>query len=103
MLTISDLTKDSVQVLASLSTNLHHLFGYNVDLTEDSDNEDMDVSDSSEISLQDHTALLNSMDRVRKYITYFDEHRDDEDVLSACIQFCHNLLLVYNDSIRKYV
>lgn len=82
---------------------MHHLSADSVDLTEDSDSEEMDVSGGGAISLQDHMPLLNWMDRIRKYIGFFDEHRDDEEVLAACIQFCHNLLLIYNDSIRKYV
>ncbi|GJQ86440.1 hypothetical protein Trydic_g10347 [Trypoxylus dichotomus] len=95
-------TKYTIQVLSQDSNNLHHMAMSTINLSDDSDIEDMEVSDE-QVSLQDYLLLLNNPDRVKKILHYFDEHVDDEEVLSALTNFCHNLLLIYKDSIRKFM
>ncbi|KRT78249.1 hypothetical protein AMK59_6682 [Oryctes borbonicus] len=95
-------TKYTILVLSQDSNNLHHMASSIIDLSVDSDTEDMEVSDEH-VSLQDYLLLLNNPDRVKKILHYFDEHVDDEEILDALTNFCHNLLLVYKDSIRKFM
>lgn len=94
-------TKCSIQALSQNSSNLHLLSSV-IDLSEDSDVEEMEVSEE-QVSLHDYLLLLNNADRVKKILHYFDEHTDDEEVLDALTNFCQNLLLIYKDSIRKFM
>lgn len=95
-------TKDSIQVLASLSVNLYQLLAAIINISEDSDDEEMEVS-SEQVCLQDYIHLLNHADRVKRIILYVDEHGSNEEVLMAIIQMCHNLLLTCKDAIRKFM
>lgn len=94
-------SQDSIQVLAMLSLNLYQLSVAETS-SEDSDVEEMEIS-SEQVHLQDYISLLNHSDRVKRIILYIDEHSNNEEVLRSTIQLCQNLLLVYKDSIRKFM
>lgn len=72
-----------------------------INLTDDSD-EEMDVCDEH-VSLQEYIFLLNNQERVKKILLYFDDHSDNEELLLSLTHLCHNLLLLYKDSIRKFM
>lgn len=91
-----------MQVLATLSINVYQIFATEIDLSEDSDVEEMEVS-TEQVCLQDYMYLLNHADRVKRIILFIDEHSNDEELLMSVIYLCHNLLLIYKDSIRKYM
>ncbi|GLV39004.1 uncharacterized protein CBL_06003 [Carabus blaptoides fortunei] len=95
-------TVESIQVLSSLSINLHSVQPL-IDLTDDdSDIEEMEISEEKLIP-QDYMALLNNQERVKKILTFFDQHSENEQILTSLTQLCHNLLLCFKDSIHKYM
>lgn len=87
-----------------LSKNLYTLKP-SLDLTEDSDYEDEDDMDISEeeILLSDYLNIMNDSNKVKKWLTFLEANSEDELVLTAFVNFAQNLLLVYKDSIRKYL
>lgn len=94
---------DSIRVFSLLSKELHTLKP-SLDLTEDSDYEDNDDEISDEqILLSDYLNILNNSSRVRKLLNFMESNSEDELVLTAFVNFAENLLLVYRDSIRKYL
>ncbi|XP_028139007.1 ubiquitin-protein ligase E3C [Diabrotica virgifera virgifera] len=96
---------DSVQVLSKLSANLYELKP-TCDLTvDDSDDEEEEdpVNTEKRLLLSEYLKILNRSDKVRKWINFFLKHNHDESVLMAFTNLCHNLLLVYKDSMRKYL
>ncbi|KAF5269313.1 hypothetical protein FQR65_LT02614 [Abscondita terminalis] len=95
-------SRESLQVMSMLSLNLYQLSLAETNSSEDSDVEEMDVS-SEQVHLLDYVSLLNHSDRVKRIILYIDEHSDDEEILKSTIHLCQNLLLVYKDSIRKFM
>ncbi|ENN81570.1 hypothetical protein YQE_02099, partial [Dendroctonus ponderosae] len=93
---------DSVQVLSMLSKEIHTLKP-SLDLTEDSDcedGEDVEVS-AGEVLLSDYLNILNSSNKVRKWMHFLESNSDD--ALTAFVNLAQNLLLVYRESIRKYL
>lgn len=72
-----------------------------INLTDDSD-EEMDICDEH-VSLQEYIFLLNNQERVKKILLYFADHSENEELLLALTHLCHNLLLLYKDSIRKFM
>ncbi|KAG5896718.1 hypothetical protein JTB14_014594 [Gonioctena quinquepunctata] len=100
-------TCDSIEVLSKLSSNIYQLRPSS-DLTEEnSDNEDDDEEDphitEQKLLLSDYLSTMNRYGRVRKWLNFFEQHSDDEKILMAFTHLCHNLLLVYKDSMRKYL
>nr|XP_023025492.1 ubiquitin-protein ligase E3C [Leptinotarsa decemlineata] len=96
---------DSVQVLSKLSRNIHQLRPSS-DLTkEDSDDEEEEEELVTEqrLLLSDYLLNLNRYGRVKKLLTFFEQHCNDEEVPMAFTVLCHNLLLVYKDSMKKYL
>lgn len=95
---------DSIRVFSLLSKELHTLKP-SLDLTEDSDCEDNDDNEISDeqILLSDYLNILNNSSRVRKLLNFMESNSEDELVLTAFVNFAQNLLLVYRDSIRKYL
>lgn len=87
-------------MLSILSANLHYMTDV-IELTDDSD-EEMDVCDEH-VSLQEYIFLLNNQERVKKILTYFGDNSDNEELLQSLTHLCHNLLLLYKDSIRKFM
>nr|CAH7736321.1 unnamed protein product [Callosobruchus chinensis] len=90
---------DSVQVLAKLSMNLHDLKPPEHTENEDSDDENEMEQDWE---LSDYLVMFNKPDRVRKLLHFLHRNTTDQ-VLMSFTQLCHNLLLVYKDSMRKYL
>lgn len=87
-----------------LSKEIHTLKP-SLDLTEDSDGEDgedVEVS-AEEMLLSDYLNILNSSNKVRKWMHFLECNSDDARVLSAFVNLAQNLLLVYRESIRKYL
>lgn len=95
-------TKNGIQVLSQLSTNLFHMANYIIDLHDDSDVEEMEIS-NEEVSLKDYLLLFNNADRCKRILHFFDDHKDDNEVLTGLTNLCHNLILIYKDSIRKFM
>ncbi|RZC38508.1 ubiquitin-protein ligase E3C [Asbolus verrucosus] len=96
-------TIDSIQVLSTLSTDIHRLKPPVYIVNDDSDEEiEVQVSEE-ELLLSDYLHIMNKPERVRKWLHFFDHNSHNEDVLISLTKFCHNLLLVYKDSIRKYL
>lgn len=97
-------TVESIQVLSILTSSLHTMC--TIDLTQDvddSDIEDMEITVDETVTMQDFLILFNNHDRVKKILTYFYQNSDNEQILQALTSLCHNLLLVYQDSIHKYM
>lgn len=94
-----ELNIDSVQVLSTLSKNMHEIQSV-VNLTEDSDDEE-DVYVKSQ--QDEYLTLMNRQEKVRRWLHFLNTHQNNWDVLSAFTKLCHNLLLVYKDSIRKFL
>ncbi|KAJ8985824.1 hypothetical protein NQ317_012065 [Molorchus minor] len=93
---------DSIQVLAKLSLNIH-ILKPPCDLTaEDSDDEEIEISEE-QLLLSDYLHIMNKPDKVKKWLHFFELNNQNDQVLMAFTQLCHNLLLVYKDSIRKYL
>lgn len=93
---------ESIHVIASLSLNLHSMSTL-IDLTdEDSDVEEMDLTDDTLVA-QDFMPLLNNQDRVKKILNFFDQNSENDQVLMSLTLLCHNLLLCFKDSIHKYM
>ncbi|XP_066138710.1 ubiquitin-protein ligase E3C isoform X2 [Euwallacea fornicatus] len=95
---------DSIHVFSLLSKELHSLKPSS-DLSEDSDyedDEDVEMSEE-EVLLSHYLNILNNSNEVRKLLNFLENNCDDELVLTAFVNFAQNLLLVYKDSIRKYL
>lgn len=96
---------DSIQVLSKLSTNIHELKPSSDLTNEGSDDEEEEdpVTTEKRLLLSDFMKILNKYGKVKKWINYFLKNSNDEKVLLAYTKLCHNLLLVYKDSMRKYL
>lgn len=100
---ISEPNCDSIQVLARLSLNIH-LLKPTCDLTiEDSDDEDEVQISEEQLLLSDYLNIMNKPEKVKKWLHFFEVNNGNMQVLNSFTQLCHNLLLVYKDSIRKYL
>ncbi|KAL3283640.1 hypothetical protein HHI36_006779 [Cryptolaemus montrouzieri] len=96
-------TRDSIEVLAKLSTHIYQLkmqLSYTV---EDSDDEEEMLQSDEQILLADYMKIMNQSDKVKKWLHFFDSNNENIDVLSCITLLCHNLLLVYKDAMRKYL
>ncbi|KAJ8961181.1 hypothetical protein NQ318_008862 [Aromia moschata] len=93
---------DSIQVLSKLSLNIHTLKPPCDLTTEDSDDEEIQITEE-QLLLSDYLNIMNRPEKVRKWLHFFDLNNYSEQVLASFTQLCHNLLLVYKDSIRKYL
>lgn len=88
--------------MAFLTANLHQIKLEFVPVSDDSDDEEIYMSAEQQLS-EDYNHLINNTNRVKKILTFFDRNSDDEEILVSLMHLCHNLLLVYKDSIRKYM
>ncbi|XP_044750713.1 ubiquitin-protein ligase E3C [Coccinella septempunctata] len=95
-------TKDSIEVLAKLSKNVHCL-KMQAAYVEDSDDEEEMLDSDEHLLLAEFMKIMNQSDKVLKWTSFFDRNNEDLDVLAAFTQLCHNLLLVYKDAVRKYL
>lgn len=96
---------DSIQVLSILSKNTYELKTA-IDLRDaDSDDEEEETTNISEdqILLSEYLKLMNRPEKVRKWLHFFEVNNINDQVVAAFTQLCHNLLLIYKDSIRKYL
>lgn len=94
---------ESIQVFSKLSKDIYKL-KLSLVLSDDSDYEDdEDLELSEEILLSDFLYIMNNSNKVRKYLHFFENNCENELVLVGFMNFCHSLLLVYKDSIRKYL
>ncbi|CAH1102309.1 unnamed protein product [Psylliodes chrysocephalus] len=95
---------DSIEVLSKLSANIHQLKPSS-DLTENSDDEEEEdpLTIEKRLLLSDYLKILNKYGKVKKWLNYFEKNSSDEQILMAFTNLCHNLLLVYKDSMRKYL
>jgi ubiquitin-protein ligase E3 C len=96
-------TSDSIQVLSTLSADIYQLKPPVYLVTDDSDDESEIQVSEEELLLSDYLHIMNKPERVRKWLHFFDQNGNNEDVVMSLTKFCHNLLLVYKDSIRKYL
>lgn len=96
-------TTDSIQVLSNLSCDIHQLKPPIYLIADDSDDESEVQVSEEELLLSDYLHIMNKPERVRKWLHFFEQNSNNEDVLMSLTKFCHNLLLVYKDSIRKYL
>lgn len=96
-------TKCSLQVIAMLTANIHKLKPEFIPIADDSDNEDEIFMSLEQQLTEDYIHLINNANRVKKIVLFFDRNSNDEEVLISLMHLCHNLLLVYKDSIRKYM
>lgn len=96
-------TLESLQVLSSLSLNLHNISSL-IEISDDdhSDEEEMEISEDKLVP-HDFMVLLNNQDRVKKILNFFDHNNENEQVLQSITVLCHNLLLCFKDSIHKYM
>lgn len=99
---ISETTACSLQVLASLTANIYSIKPELIAVSDDSDDEEMCMSSEQQLT-EDYIHLINSTNRVKKILQFFDKNNHDEKVLAALMRLSHNLLLAYKDSIRKYM
>lgn len=88
--------------MASLTINIYQMKPVAIPLSDDSDIQEY-YSSSEQLLTEDYIHIMNNPDRVRKILHFFDRNNDNEEILICLTQFCHNLLLVYKDSIRKYM
>ncbi|XP_968359.1 ubiquitin-protein ligase E3C [Tribolium castaneum] len=96
-------TSDSIQVLSTLSVDIHQLKPPVYLISDDSDDESEVQVSEEELLLSDYLHIMNKPERVRKWLHFFEQNSNNEDVLMSLTKFCHNLLLVYKDSIRKFL
>ncbi|KAJ8920591.1 hypothetical protein NQ315_004730 [Exocentrus adspersus] len=94
---------DSIQVLAKLSLNIHRLKPTCDLTTEDSDDEDEVQTSEEQLLLSDYLNIMNKPEKVRKWLNFFELNNQNTQILTSFTELCHNLLLVYKDSIRKYL
>lgn len=87
--------------MAAISVNIQDLNPV-PNSSDDSDAED-DQPTSESMLLEDIVHLMNNTERVKKILHFYDRSSDDEDILMSFTQLCHNLLLVYKDSIRRFM
>lgn len=84
--------------------NMHLLMPPDLVIQSDSDDEVVDVSHSQDqVVLSDYLNIMNNSDKVRRWLNFFENNDTDWQVLKALTQLCHNLLIVYQDSMRKYL
>lgn len=96
-------TSDSIQVLSTLSVDIHQLKPPIYLISDDSDDESEIQVSEEELLLSDYLHIMNKPERVRKWLQFFEQNSNNEDVLMSLTKLCHNLLLVYKDSIRKFL
>lgn len=89
-------------MLALLTGNIHQIKPEFVPISDDSDDEEIYMSSEQQLT-EDYIHLINSTNRVKKIVLFFDRNSDNEEILVSLMHLCHNLLLVYKDSIRKYM
>ncbi|CAH1168753.1 unnamed protein product [Phyllotreta striolata] len=95
----------SIEVLSKLSSNIHELKPP-PDLTEMSDDDEEEENPETvekRFLLSDYLKILNRCGKVKKWLNLFEKNNNNEKVLVAFTNLCHNLLLVYKDSMRKYL
>lgn len=102
MIIVLEPTECSLQVLSTLTTNIYNIKPEYVSITDDSDDEEMYVTSEQQLT-EDYIHLINSTNRVKKILMFFDKNSQDEQILVALMRLSHNLLLAYKDSIRKYM
>lgn len=73
-----------------------------ITVSDDSDSEDVYTSTEQQLT-EDYINIMNKQDRVKKILRFFDRNSEDNEVMISFTQLCHNLLLVYKDSIKKYM
>ncbi|XP_050309699.1 ubiquitin-protein ligase E3C isoform X2 [Anthonomus grandis grandis] len=97
-------TYDTIHILSLLSKDLHTLRP-GLDLTDDDDyDEDDDIEMTDEkVLLSDYLNIMNGSNKVKKWLNFFEANSDDQSVLKCFVNFAQNLLLVYKDSIRKFL
>ncbi|KAL1497278.1 hypothetical protein ABEB36_008270 [Hypothenemus hampei] len=94
---------DSIHVISLLSKELHRIKPH-LDLTEDSDYDDEEEGLSEEeVLISDYLKILNNSSKVKKWLNFLENNSEDDMILTAFVNFAQNLLLVYKDSIRKYL
>lgn len=89
-------------MLASLTANIYNIKPEFIPISDDSDDEEMYTSSEQQLT-EDYIHLINSTNRVKKILLFFDKNSQDEEILVALMRLSHNLLLAYKDSIRKYM
>lgn len=96
---------NNVQVLSKSSRNLHTLnISHRINSADSDDDDDNDVEIIEENGLlSDCLSILNTPKKVAKWLTFLEHNMDNDDVLLAFVNWCHNLLLVYKESVRKYL
>lgn len=93
-MTVVEPNRDTIDVLAKLSVNLHSICSAVIDLTEDSDDEETMEIDEENTTISDYIHLFNNADNVKKMLHFLAENYDDESILKSLIQLCQNVLLV---------
>ncbi|CAH1133303.1 unnamed protein product [Ceutorhynchus assimilis] len=95
---------DSIHVFSFLSKDL-----YTIKPSSGSD-DDSDYGDDGVIEISageelasDYLNIMNNSNKVCKWLNFLETNSEDEAVLSSFVDFAHNLLLVYKDSIRTYL
>lgn len=89
--------------MATLSSDIHELKPSIYLVVDDSDDEsDVQISEE-QVLLSDYLHIMNKPERVKKWLNFFDHNNKNENILSSLAKLCHNLLLVYKDSVRKYL
>lgn len=89
-------------MFASLTANIHQIKPDFVPISDDSDDEEIYISSEQQLT-EDYIHLINNTNRVKKILLFFDRNSENEEILVSLMHLCHNLLLVYKDSIRKYM
>lgn len=74
----------------------------NVDDSDDDDDDDVQIIEDNGL-LSDCLRILNKPKKVGKWLTFLEHNMENDAVLVSFINWCHNLLLIYKDSIRKYL
>lgn len=97
-------TLSSIQVLSKSSRNAHTLNVSHRSNSDDSDDDDDEVEIIEEHGLLSNClSILNKPKKVGKWLTFLECNMNNDEVLVSFINWCHNLLLIYKDSIRKYL
>lgn len=71
--------------------------------TEDSDDDEEVQISEEQLLLSNYLNIMNKPEKVRKWLHFFEANKENIQILNSFTQLCHNLLLVYKDSIRKYL
>lgn len=96
--------KENIQLLSQLTLNLYQLqdADYMNSRDDDSDDECMDVTTGC-FAISEYLALFNKSERVCGLINFCVWNTDDGELMGYMTRLCHNLLLIYKDSIRKFM